>query len=1027
MKKTAAILVFCMLLTCVFGSAPVFAAGQNARSIDFTQVDDKVFGGNNGGRDYVISNGYVGGLWPGSYTIYKGVDFGSEPAYSVDVYIGVPEEHAGSIELRADSPTGPLLAHVDIVGSGWDTQLKHTVKVPEPVTGVHDVYLVWTESTCHVFRAEFKAETKDTSGFLEFGESENFVDIEDNPYKNAIYTVRNLGLVDDYSDTAYNPNLPVTRGQFANTVSTILNGDLITPPGPVFADVPQDHEFANAINFLKSIGVVAGTTETYFRPSDFITVRDAVVMLVRALGYERLAQIKGGYPTGYMVIASEEDLFSGLNPDDIVRRDSMAGLLYNAIQANYLDDVQINANGEVTYQKVKGILGKTKNIESGSGTLTETAVSNLYVPESSLNSNRVKFGDEEFFVGSSDANAYLGYDCDYFYRVSGSDRILISVRPRTTVEQEILDTTQSDIEISEITPNHVIYFDENEDEQVINFASKANILYNGKAIDDDLSNLIGEGRFCGKIRCVDNGSGYNTIFIDQYESVIIDSIDAVKSTVHDKISNQDIRLDAKEDGVSFRKNGEIVSFSDIATNDIAVIYKSKNKTGKKLVRIYISESTVAGTIDETNGDIITINQTEYQLAKQRDGKFDVGQSGTFRLNLYGEVVAYKLSAAGDIQVGLMMKYDDGSGGGLIQSQQIKLLTYDNNVTILNCTQNVRIDGVTCKSLEETVDGVGNFSGLKNVAMYTPIRYRVNEANEITMIDTINTGSENQDDILRPLPTLAKGDYRYSSNDKVIWKNGGIGVAPISTDAKLIRGEGTDDTTFSIQPISEMSWDPAENGTGYTFDIEKGFCDIFVAGAKDTATNASPFVVDHFTKVVNEEGMTVDKLYGYQNGTEVSYEFDTSLYSEGSATTLQTLLNLKRGDYIKVGCNGKGYVTSVTILFLHDGAATLAATGAAARISLSTPSSGDGSQRERFVVTTVVGKEENYLMLSTKGSGECLNAGSTALMVYEEEADGDSVLRRGLTGANLKEGDVIVAYISYRNTIQLISYTNLIGR
>ena len=48
------------------------------------------------------------------------------------------------IEVRLDSPTGPIVATIDIAPTGdWGKFVEHKAKVA-PVTGRHDVYLVLT-------------------------------------------------------------------------------------------------------------------------------------------------------------------------------------------------------------------------------------------------------------------------------------------------------------------------------------------------------------------------------------------------------------------------------------------------------------------------------------------------------------------------------------------------------------------------------------------------------------------------------------------------------------------------------------------------------------------------------------------------------------------------------------------------------------------------------------------------------------------------------------------------------------------
>ena len=62
--------------------------------------------------------------------------------------------------------------------------------------------------------------------------------------------------------------------------------------------VATDHWANGYINVATSLGLVEGDGDGNFRPNDKITYREAVAIMVRATGYENVAQGKGGYPKG---------------------------------------------------------------------------------------------------------------------------------------------------------------------------------------------------------------------------------------------------------------------------------------------------------------------------------------------------------------------------------------------------------------------------------------------------------------------------------------------------------------------------------------------------------------------------------------------------------------------------------------------------------------------------------------------------------------------------------------------------------
>ncbi|MEU2878528.1 beta-1,3-glucanase family protein [Streptomyces sp. NPDC007070] len=92
----------------------------------------------------------VGYLAAGDWLKYASVDFGStSPAQFVArVASGVAGGVSGAIRVRVDSATGPQIAEIDLGSTGgWQTWRTVPANVTRSVTGVHDVYLTFAESS----------------------------------------------------------------------------------------------------------------------------------------------------------------------------------------------------------------------------------------------------------------------------------------------------------------------------------------------------------------------------------------------------------------------------------------------------------------------------------------------------------------------------------------------------------------------------------------------------------------------------------------------------------------------------------------------------------------------------------------------------------------------------------------------------------------------------------------------------------------------------------------------------------------
>ena len=87
---------------------------------------------------------------------------------------------------------------------------------------------------------------------------------------------------------------------------------------------------------LNILNVVIGDGDGNFRPDDDILTQEAVKMCVKALGYQdNYINAFGGYPNGYMVIASTQGVTKGLNlkTDEYLTKKDAVVLCYNMLKA----------------------------------------------------------------------------------------------------------------------------------------------------------------------------------------------------------------------------------------------------------------------------------------------------------------------------------------------------------------------------------------------------------------------------------------------------------------------------------------------------------------------------------------------------------------------------------------------------------------------------------------------------------------------------------------------------------------------
>ena len=121
--------------------------------------------------------------------------------------------------------------------------------------------------------------------------------------------LKTLGI---YEGEELNTSHNVTRAEFAIMLSNIIKANM-RADYQLFSDVPLDYYAADSIYTLYKMGLIKGKTGSTFAPNDTMTVDEAMVILIRFLGYEELAEATGGYVTGYYNVARDISLIKGLS------------------------------------------------------------------------------------------------------------------------------------------------------------------------------------------------------------------------------------------------------------------------------------------------------------------------------------------------------------------------------------------------------------------------------------------------------------------------------------------------------------------------------------------------------------------------------------------------------------------------------------------------------------------------------------------------------------------------------------------
>jgi hypothetical protein len=177
-------------------------------------------------------------------------------------------------------------------------------------------------------------------GTFAFTATASFDDIlvDNEALYDAVELLDTLGVAKGTTDTTFSPNELVTRQQMAAFTYRLMKAGRSAEGGvntTQFTDL-VDSTYFNMISWANNAGIIKGISATEFNPTGNITLQDAYVMLVRALGYENDEALV--YPHGYIDTAEsiglDENISTTIGYTDSLTRGDIAILLYNAFYAD---------------------------------------------------------------------------------------------------------------------------------------------------------------------------------------------------------------------------------------------------------------------------------------------------------------------------------------------------------------------------------------------------------------------------------------------------------------------------------------------------------------------------------------------------------------------------------------------------------------------------------------------------------------------------------------------------------------------
>lgn len=687
-----------------------------------------------------------------------------------------------------------------------------------------------------------------------------------------------------------------------------------------YADYGYSDDYSqDAIRTAEKMGIIYKGQTDLNKPLYF---DEAITMLVRLLGYEYHANLAGGFPSGYVAIAGRLGLTDGLSAKSGERLQEFDAitLLYNAINTAYVEITGFSDTG-ITYgnasentflyefRKIYRVDGVLEGTETSAVTTAHT-VSKGYVMI-----NGYQYQTEEDYYGwlGMNVEAYIHDDKD------GNPVVLCAVPSRN----EELVIPVKDIESLSGDITKLEYVDANDREKNITISPIVNVIYNGQPVDTYTRNDFLNAD--GILRLINNDSDreFEVVFIEDYKTVVIDSISQLNETIKNLYTydteNLTLNMEEEYDEVVsiIGEDGELV-VSELLPGDVLRVAKSK-AGGKKMILAYLSRAQVSGTVTALHSKeetVVTLEQTEYLLSKAFEDALDkndpkakpiqVGRSYTFYLDSEGKI-AYVKDVDDGLRYGLVKAM--ASDGVFTTKHMLKLFTADGLWKELPVAERIVLNDSSGQYKGKTDATVLGRIPTVDLTAGGLIGYTTNADGEINRIDvpvvynevTGNDGQLNYKDFSL---SYYSGNSAFDSeiflgDNPVVWR---------------VPADKTEEEAYSIS--NKNLFEDKRKYLGYAYQLDEfGLTNLLVIESSgneddDVIESDNFLVVEDMIESMDSEGNQVQMISGMR-GTYDALSF----YCHENMVIVDQDDNvisdpLVRGDVVSLSADSMGYVKKV---------------------------------------------------------------------------------------------------------------------
>lgn len=604
----------------------------------------------------------------------------------------------------------------------------------------------------------------------------SLTDIAGNANEDAIQVAYDLAIVTGNPDGTFLPDKAVNRAEFAAMITRALaipDSALAGYTTTSFKDISGYSWAVPYLAFCQSKGILLGDGAGNVMPGKTITVNEAMTMALRAIGYTaNSSQLVGVWPSNYVSIAQNNDLYTDVAKETTVNKASAAQIIYNLLT---VQKVAVNTDGstESLWKDTKEataanllntnlncsefedvVLGDDYDYDDAIINITSKlgAYGTAYLNDDDelvafkvkstaltgkMDGDKFKVGDDKYDLGS---NAF-----------TGAALIANGVKLTESKETAAIGATTASIKIAkaEITSFAAVYADNNKTVTI-------NADVSGKKIKDIYSVV-----------------GWKADAKDLADADVQEDIADKELLSIDFVENDDKNIDMN----SFQLVG-VASLDKIEKDHVVYVYAESSS--KDIRKVAVGTEKIEGIIDEIETDsdddkiasTITIGGKDYDvsaLATDDAKGVDVDSEGIFYLDYKGEIYDFDGTSGKADTYGVVKSADPLTSNAL--DRRVRLYTSDDSTKTFTADDVKDMDWIT------RTGGPATASAIAQGAL---VGYSLNSAGEIDTFDVSKFDSNNVDFRSTKVLKLNNTTYNIDKDAKVFTYSGSTFASDIDS-------------------------------------------------------------------------------------------------------------------------------------------------------------------------------------------------------------------------------------------------------